>query len=131
MELGNLRVEHAPTAQTWDAHITRCTNCIRLVTEREKQWRRRSIGRMRRRSRQQFLTRRQGISANIEELREDRMTRLGESLERSTERLRLSYKRVASWESNQHVTALRFYHGSAFTDHMTMAEKFASEWAPN
>ena len=94
-ELGNLRVGHAPTAQKWDAQITRCTNCVRLVTKREKQRQRRSIGRMRRRSRQQFLTRRQLISANIEKMREDHMTRLGERLERSTERLRWSSKRVA------------------------------------
>ena len=62
-------------------------------------------------------------------LREGHVARLKETLERSTDCLRWSYQRIANWERNQHVTSLQAHHGHAFLRSMSIADKFASEWA--
>ena len=95
-----------------------------------KQRRKRYLANLRKRNRRPFLARRQWISANIEEMREDHVARLGETLERSMNRLRWSYQRIANWERDQHVTSLQARHGQAFMRSMSIADKFASEWAP-
>ena len=45
--------------------------------------------------------RQQWISANMKEMREDHLFRMGEHLERSAEHLRWSYKRVANWNEQE------------------------------
>ena len=100
-----------PYIQSWEAHVSGGKHSIKVVTRRGKQRRKRYAAKLRQNTRRSFITRQQWIFANVEDMREDHLVRLGETLERSTERLRWSFKRIVNWERDQHVTALRARHG--------------------
>ena len=50
-------------------------------------------------------------------------------MERTTARLRWSFKRVADWERDQTVSRIDNKHGPDFQRNMNVADKFASEWS--
>ena len=67
------------------------------------------------------------MDITMEEAREEHLVRW---LERTTEQLRWSFKRVSNWESDQTITDLRPENALPFRREMTLADKFASEWKP-
>ena len=129
-EMDGWAVSPTTTVRQWDSAVEACKHCIKTVRKRERQRRARFKKRVSRRDRRQLLTRPQWISANMEDHRLEHLVRLGQSLERTTARLRWSFKRVADWERDQTVTNIARIHGPSFGRHMSIADKFASEWSP-
>ncbi|KAE9032264.1 hypothetical protein PR003_g5465 [Phytophthora rubi] len=70
------------------------------------------------------------MQANLEDQREEHLMHVGQLMQRSMERLRWDFRRVADWERDQAVTKIDEIHGPAFVRHMNTADKFASEWSP-
>ena len=68
------------------------------------------------------------MDITMEEAREEHIVCLGQRLERTTEQLRWSFKRVLNWESDQTITDLRPMNGLPFRREITLADKFAVEW---
>ena len=70
------------------------------------------------------------MDVTMEEAREEHIVHLGQRLERTTEQLRWSFKRVLNWESDQTITNLRPANGLPFRREMALADIFASKWKP-
>ncbi|EGZ08285.1 hypothetical protein PHYSODRAFT_460053, partial [Phytophthora sojae] len=86
-----LTIKHlgkSATAATWDAEARKCVHCIQKVRKWVNQRRKRYGAKIRSQARQHLSSRRDLIAASVEELREERMVRIGQQLERTTKRLR-------------------------------------------
>ena len=123
-----MAIGQAVTTATWDMEVDECKRCICRVSKRLKQRQARLRHKLRRRSQRQLLNRPQCILANMEELRQEHLVRLGQNLVRSIDRLRSFFRRVADRERDQHVTTISQRHGPAFKRNMTIADELASEW---
>ncbi|EGZ06524.1 hypothetical protein PHYSODRAFT_405897, partial [Phytophthora sojae] len=78
-------VGKSTTAATWDAEARKCVHCIQKVRKRVNQRQKRYGAKIRSQARQHLSSRRDLIAASVEELREERMVRIGQQLERTTE----------------------------------------------
>ena len=58
------------------------------------------------------------------------MIQKGRRLVRTTDRLRLDFKRVSDWEWEQTVIKLHHLHGAAFVRHATISDKVATDEQP-
>jgi hypothetical protein len=74
------------------------------------------------------ITRRKLLDENVADMQDELLVRTGQRLERTTEQLRWSFKRVSNWEKDQTVTAIHHHHGDPFPREMSIANRFVSEW---
>lgn len=68
------------------------------------------------------------MAVSAEEQRAQHLIRMGEQLERTTERLRWVFKRASNWERDQSIRNIQHIHGPGFTRNMSLATKFGLEW---
>ena len=127
-EIINVGVGDTPSIHSWVSLVAGSKHSIKVVSRRDKPRQKRYATKLRQNTRRPFITRQQWIFANVEDMREDHLVRLGETLERSTERLHWYFKRISNWEKDQHVTALRARHVPTFPRTLLSADQFASEW---
>ncbi|KAE9016290.1 hypothetical protein PR003_g4032 [Phytophthora rubi] len=81
-------------------------------------------------NRAQAFTRHELFRVTEADVKEEHLIRIGQRLERTTEQLRWSFKRVSNWERDQTITEIRNVNGKPFTREMTTADRFGSEWEP-
>ena len=84
----------AVTTATWDKTVQQCVACVQRIKKRETQRRNATIYRIDMQTRARILTRTKLMNITMEEAREEHIVHLGQRLERTTEQLRWSFKRV-------------------------------------
>ena len=100
------------------------------MRKRNKQQSKMYTSKIQRQTRAGLTSRQQLIHVHQVTLQKECMIQGGRRLVRTTDRLRLKFKRVSDWERDQTVTKLYQLHRVAFARRATIADKFATELQP-
>ncbi|GMF62884.1 unnamed protein product [Phytophthora fragariaefolia] len=73
---------------------------------------------------------RQCRAANVEEIRERTLLRVGLDLEEKMDKVRWRFWRTAIWERDQRVTAISAPPGQTYPKHLSIAQRITNTWEP-